>query len=97
MLWTLVKVMGAALAYLTWTILAEDSKNLNRLMLMIFLGLLLLFLLTMSAVASLKRRIKDLEEKSGMMEGRTRKLEEETENLADMIIEEMDDSTRTFE
>ena len=97
MLWTLVKVMGAALAYLTWTILAEDSKNLNRLMLMIFLGLLLLFLLTMSAVASLKRRIKDLEEKSGMMNGRTRKLEEETENLADMIIEEMDDSTRTFE
>ena len=97
MLWTLVKVMGAALAYLTWTILAEDRKNLNRLMLMIFLGLLLLFLLTMSAVASLKRRIKDLEEKSGMMEGRTRKLEEETENLADMIIEEMDDSTRTFE
>ena len=97
MLWTLVKVMGAALAYLTWTILAEDSKNLNRLMLMIFLGLLLLFLLTMSAVASLKRRIKDLEEKSGMMEGRTRKLEEETENLADMIIEEMDDSTRTLE
>jgi hypothetical protein len=97
MLWTLVKVMGSALAYLTWTILAEDSKNLNRLMLMIFLGLLLLFLLTMSAVASLKRRIKDLEEKSGMMEGRTRKLEEETENLADMIIEEMDDSTRTLE
>ena len=92
-----MKVMGAALAYLTWTILAEDSKNLNRLMLMIFLGLHLLFLLTMSAVASLKRRIKDLEEKSGMMEGRTRKLEEETENLADMIIEEMEDSTRTFE
>jgi cell division protein ZapA (FtsZ GTPase activity inhibitor) len=97
MLLTLVKVMGAALAYLTWTILAEDSKNLNILMLMIFLGLLLLFLLTMFALASLKRRIKDLEEKSGMMEGRTRKLEEETENLADMIIEEMDDSSRTFE
>lgn len=74
MLNEVLKVLGLAIALLAWTIMGEESKNLNRIMLMMFLCFLLGLLLTMTALEALKRKVEMLQERSTMMEMKTEKL-----------------------
>jgi len=86
---TIGKVLGATVAYLAWTVLEDESKNLNKIMLMMFLSFLLGLLLTMSALLALKKKIKELEERAGQVEGRTQRLEDDTDNMAALLLEEV--------
>ena len=82
------KVLGLAITLIAWTIMGEESKNLNRIMLMMFLCFLLGLLLTMTALEALKRKVEILQERLTMMEMKTEKLEMDTDNMAALLVEE---------